>query len=85
MVFRLTRGTVERLIQACGNHEPRYFGNNLTNCAAGKPGISIKVKVLGVLKATSRKDNLTYFNYYDIFFPAISSLTSSILTYHIID
>jgi hypothetical protein len=51
--FRLTRRIVERLIQACGNHEPRIFGRDVgdgaENCA-GKPCIAIEVKVLGVLK-----------------------------------
>jgi hypothetical protein len=47
-VFRLTRGTVERLIQACGNFQPKYF-TTANNCA-GKAAISIEVKVLGILK-----------------------------------
>jgi Plant transposon protein len=46
--FRLTRGIVERLIQACGNHASAFFCIN-SNCA-GKPPIAIEVKVLGVLK-----------------------------------
>jgi Plant transposon protein len=49
--FRLTRGTVERLIQACGNHAPAFFCTN-SNCA-GKPPIAIEVKVLGVLKCVA--------------------------------
>jgi Plant transposon protein len=46
--FRLTRGTVERLIQACGNHAPAFFTTK-ANCV-GKAPISIEVKVLGILK-----------------------------------
>jgi Plant transposon protein len=50
-VFRLTRGIVERLIQACGNYEPKFFTTR-KNCA-GKEPISIEVKVLGVLKCVA--------------------------------
>jgi hypothetical protein len=46
--FRLTKGAVERLIQACGNNEPAVFCTK-SNCT-GKPSIAIEVKVLGVLK-----------------------------------
>jgi hypothetical protein len=46
--FRLTKGIVETLIQACGNNEPEVFCTK-SNCA-GKPSIAIEVKVLGVLK-----------------------------------
>jgi hypothetical protein len=45
--FRLTRGIVERLIQACGNHAPAFFTTK-TNCVSKAP-ISIEVKVLGAL------------------------------------
>jgi hypothetical protein len=44
----LTRGIVERLIQACGNHAPAFFTTK-ENCA-GKAPIAIEVKVLGIIK-----------------------------------
>jgi Plant transposon protein len=50
-VFRVTRGIVERLIQACGNFEPTHFGER-SNCV-GKPGIAVDVKVLGILKCVA--------------------------------
>ena len=50
-VFRLTKSAVERLIQACGNFEPRVFVPGPD--AAGKPGIRPEVKVLAVLKCVA--------------------------------
>jgi hypothetical protein len=49
--FRLSRGIVERLIQACGNHAPAFFTTK-PNCA-GKAAISIEVKVLGIIKCVA--------------------------------
>jgi hypothetical protein len=47
-MFRLTRGTVERLIQKSGTYAPA-FSTTKENCM-GKPPIASKVKVLGILK-----------------------------------
>jgi len=47
-VFRLTKSAIEKLINACCRHEPKYFlpGKD----AVGKPGIRVECKVLGILK-----------------------------------
>ena len=48
-VYRLTKGSVEKLINACCTYEPGYFGVDRKD-ACGKPAIHVECKVLGILK-----------------------------------
>ena len=51
-VYRLTKGAVEKLINACCTYEPGYFFTDRFDCA-GKRAIRVECKILGILKCVA--------------------------------